>query len=1148
MSQATRQTTLFGIQDWQTFYQTFANVDLQSYDYETLRKSMVDYIRLNHPENFNDYINSSEFVALLDVIAFMGQSLSFRFDLNARESFLATAQSRDAIVNLAQQLNYQVQRNRASNGYLKINSISVNDDVQDSLGNNLNALTINWNDKSNSNWQDQWNSIINAVLMSSQTVGNPGNSNIINGITVAEYGIDLPTGTTTPFPFTTTVDGSSMNFEAVNPTSLGQTFIYEKDPSGNTIFNLLYKTDGLGFSSNNTGYFLYFKQGTLTPETFSIVESLPNRTVNLTTTGVNNDDVWLFQQNTTSPATLWTVVDAIYGENTIFNSLPTTVKTIYSITTRTQDAIGLTFGDGVFGTVPVGNFTCYQRVSNGLDYRINPSEMSSIQFSIPYTSKLNRTQILTVTASLLYTVANSSSRENLNDVKIKAPQSYYSQNRMVNGQDYNTLPFTKYNNIIKIKAINRTSSGVSRYLDVIDPTGKYSSTNIFCSDGYIYEDPSIVSTVYSYSTRDQLAGLIENQVVTSIFSAGLSSFFNENYPALQINTVNWNLVLTDNTSSSGYLTDSTSNLLVSTTDQRFAVSVNNSSSLINGAILVLVPPTGSVFDINNNLVTQQLNGNLLTNQKSVLYVAVQNIIINGTGNTVSANGINADGSGAIQLSQKIPTGAILQEIFPVFIPQLDNVSLTSIINNLSLGNSIALTFNPNNIGIQGSSYWNIDTTLPLNYNPAVFGTEFVLPTSTSATVENSWLVAFVPGTSTTNFTVYVRNINYYFGSDIQTSFYTGPESKIFDSTTGSIVFDTVTVLKTNSLPGSNTGLGFSQDITVNINGSVNNINGTLDTSRVSVKYSEINQPGTPDNPLFFTDVVGPFGNSYVFFVTDNVNSTTTILDIGDVSVVTASTDIDNNLYTYANGDIVFVTTNDSFYSISRIGSLATKSLLNNTGDQLTYNFFLGRQDLNFQYQHNAASNSRIDPSPSNIIDVYVLEQTYANDYQAWVTDNTGQVLEPIPPTTETLRNDFIELEQSRMISDLLIYNPVNFKPLFGAKADPELTANFVVVSQNGIVVGDGEIKSRLITAVNNYFAVGEFDFGETFYASQLMTYLHIQLSDVISSVHLVPLSGNQVYGDLQQIVCLPYEIFTTAATVDNVIVVTDLTNINLKIG
>ena len=58
MAKTTRQTSIFGAEDWKRLYQTFREADLQSYDYETLRKSMVDYLRLYYPETFNDFTES----------------------------------------------------------------------------------------------------------------------------------------------------------------------------------------------------------------------------------------------------------------------------------------------------------------------------------------------------------------------------------------------------------------------------------------------------------------------------------------------------------------------------------------------------------------------------------------------------------------------------------------------------------------------------------------------------------------------------------------------------------------------------------------------------------------------------------------------------------------------------------------------------------------------------------------------------------------------------------------------------------------------------------------------------------------------------------------------------------------------------------
>ena len=110
MATSSRQSALFGVNDWKAIYQTFNQADFRSYDYETLRKSFIDYLRQYYPETFNDYIESSEFIALLDVMAFMGQGLAFRNDLNTRENFIDTAERRDSVIKLANLVSYTPKR------------------------------------------------------------------------------------------------------------------------------------------------------------------------------------------------------------------------------------------------------------------------------------------------------------------------------------------------------------------------------------------------------------------------------------------------------------------------------------------------------------------------------------------------------------------------------------------------------------------------------------------------------------------------------------------------------------------------------------------------------------------------------------------------------------------------------------------------------------------------------------------------------------------------------------------------------------------------------------------------------------------------------------------------------------------------------
>ena len=152
MAKTARQTAIFGVEDWKRLYQTYREADFQSYDFETLRKSFVDYLRLYYPETFNDYIESSEFIALLDVMAFMGQALAFRNDLNARENFLDTAERRDSVVRLANLVGYTPKRNSPAEGFIKVLSVQTTENLTDYNGINLSNVTVNWNDPTNPNW------------------------------------------------------------------------------------------------------------------------------------------------------------------------------------------------------------------------------------------------------------------------------------------------------------------------------------------------------------------------------------------------------------------------------------------------------------------------------------------------------------------------------------------------------------------------------------------------------------------------------------------------------------------------------------------------------------------------------------------------------------------------------------------------------------------------------------------------------------------------------------------------------------------------------------------------------------------------------------------------------------------------------------
>jgi hypothetical protein len=296
---------------------------------------------------------------------------------------------------------------------------------------------------------------MNSAMPGSTVFGKPTDENTINGILTSQYQLNSSNSDVPIFSFLKNINGTSMSFEVVPATFSGKSFIYESNPAPASAVSILYQNDNQGSGSANTGFFTLFKQGTIGTTTFSITNPVPNEIIGINISSINDTDVWLWQLNTdgTYPATPWTKVPAMVGNNVIYNSLNTNIRNMYSVTSRDSDQIDLNFPDGSFGNLPKGNFQLFYRQSNGLTYSIKPEQLSGVVVNIPYVNKGGQNHVLTMTMGLQYTVSNSSGPESNVSIQQKAPQAYYTQNRMVTGEDYNIAPLTLTSNVLKVNSI-----------------------------------------------------------------------------------------------------------------------------------------------------------------------------------------------------------------------------------------------------------------------------------------------------------------------------------------------------------------------------------------------------------------------------------------------------------------------------------------------------------------------------------------------------------------------------------------------------------------------------------------------------------------------------------------------------------------------
>jgi hypothetical protein len=243
-------------------------------------------------------------------------------------------------------------------------------------------------------------------------------------------------------------------------------------------------------------------------------------------------------------------------------------------------------------------------------------------------------------------------------------------------------------------------------------------------------------------------------------------------------------------------------------------------------------------------------------------------------------------------------------------------------------------------------------------------------------------------------------------------------------------------------------------------------------------------------------------------------------------------------YEYPVGQIYYAVLEGKFYR-----SVNDQTSANIVNLELVTNYLVktGRQGLYFQYRHISGDTNRIDPGTTNIIDLYLLTQAYYSEYINWIRDTTNTVPEPNIPTISELSATFSNINEYKMLSDSVVMNSARFKPLFGIKAAPQLRATIKVIKASTTTASDSEIRTAVLSAINTYFSIDNWTFGDTFYFSELSAYLHSEVGQYISSAILVPNDPTLTFGDLYEIRSAPYEIFISAAQATDIVVISAIT-------
>lgn len=1116
MSQAIRQSELFAGEEWRVLYRAFTTINFNASDPPSIARAMREYLQANYPEDFNDWIESQEFVFILELLAWLGGTLAFKTDINSRENFMEVADARESILRLARFLSYNPRRNQSARGLVKIVEVETDDDVLDSTGVNLSKTAIQWDNPDDPMWFERFTMVLNGAFVQNNPFGQPLKLGTIGSVRTHLYRMNNSVGKMKT-DFTAAANGERMAFELCNGDFEDGTSFSERTPNLDSAFHLFYRTDGNGNNSSSTGFFMLFKQGELQRQTFSILVPTENQLIDLDVPGVNDSDVWV--QTVNDNGTLleeWTKVPALFSENITFNKLPATERNIFTVVTRDEDRISIRFSDGRFGNAPVGNIKVWYRTGNGKRYQIRPQDIERVRVPIPYINRRGVPRTLYVTFSLQESVTNSIPRETDEQIRRRAPQVYAAQNRMVSGEDYNVFPLQS-NVAVKLKAVNRVYSGHSRFIDLADPTGNYQDTNVFSDDGIFYRE-----------SADQY---VETPIgITSSSAEIIARFIQPMLNRQEIANYAWNILY----SKALYPQEG-----VTWKWRQSTIAKYSSTGYIDYPGAFDHFRAGSILEISHGGVLK--------------WVSIQEVV--GDFNAEPLAGYR----GPVVLSEPIEDEAVITRVIPRFNSTLQT-DLVNAANGKNLeemirdGAPFTLWFD----WASRTNQWSIRGGLTPNTLEQV-GTSIRVLAADFFT--GMWRIT-------------AKGTSYIFESVQNVRWYHDGERAV-DTLTGLQKADMIKIMASNDDlndrdgNGLLNGRGLRKNFELAIDKVIRYADGFAEPRRIGVKFMDSDEDGQPDNPDTFIRVVADTAreglkDAYLFW---RRNGDVFYPYQQTIVVYEAEADRISRLVSHSVGDVVFqlggpVATRLSFwvaamvegekvwvrnygdfkYAIGRGGNVARRWVTSGGTAQIPVPY-----PLNFQWKHYAPSDHRIDPSKTNIIDIFVLTSEYDFKTRQWVADGSIIADLPLPPSELDLRLSFDEFNKYKMFSDEIVWRPVQYKFLFGEGSDAELRGQFKVVKLPNSPLSDGEIKTRVVRAINEYFDVELWEFGETFFYTELAAYIHQKLAGVIGSIVLVPMNEASSFGQGFEVRCRSDEIFLSTAQVNDIVIISSNTASNLRI-
>ena len=109
------------------------NVSYTSKDFDSIKSDLMAYVKRYFPNEFGDFNDASGGMAILDLMAYVGDILSYNIDKQVNETFLSRAIETKNIVNLAQSYGYTPRKSTPAVVNLSLSSLVTTSSSADQL-------------------------------------------------------------------------------------------------------------------------------------------------------------------------------------------------------------------------------------------------------------------------------------------------------------------------------------------------------------------------------------------------------------------------------------------------------------------------------------------------------------------------------------------------------------------------------------------------------------------------------------------------------------------------------------------------------------------------------------------------------------------------------------------------------------------------------------------------------------------------------------------------------------------------------------------------------------------------------------------------------------------------------------------------------